>query len=96
MALEVLHKAEAGLDTAKAQVAEAMQAVEAGAGEGEAGEDAASRARLELARDERLRELQQAEDSYQIAKDLSDNLTVGYNASEVVMARLVQTGLASF
>ena len=91
MALEVLHKAEVGLEAAKAQVAEAMQAVEAGAGEGEAAEDAASRARLELARDERLRELQQAEDSYQIAKDLSDNLTVGYNASEVVMARLVQT-----
>jgi hypothetical protein len=86
MALEVLHKAEAGLDTAKTQVAEAMQAVE-----GEAGDDAAVRARLELARDERLRELQQAEDSYQIAKDLSDNLTVGYNASEVVMARLIQT-----
>jgi hypothetical protein len=93
MALEVLHKAEAGLEAAKAQVAEAMQAVETGAGEGEgeAAEDAAARARLELARDERLRELQRAEDSYQIAKDLSDNLTVGYNASEVVMARLVQT-----
>jgi hypothetical protein len=28
---------------------------------------------------------------YQIAKDLSDNLTIGYNTSEVIMARLAQT-----
>ena len=32
-----------------------------------------------------------AEDRYQICKDLSDNMTVGYNTSEVVMGRLVQT-----
>ncbi len=55
------------------------------------GEDLAERARLELARDQRMRELQTAEDRYQIAKDLSDNLTVSYNTSEVVMARLLQT-----
>lgn len=55
------------------------------------GEDLAARAKLELTRDERMRELQTAEDRYQIAKDLSDNLTVSYNTSEVVMARLMQT-----
>ncbi|MGI9285697.1 MAG: merozoite surface protein 3b [Pseudomonadales bacterium] len=55
------------------------------------GDDLAERAKLELARDERMRELQTAEDRYQIAKDLSDNLTVSYNTSEVVMARLMQT-----
>jgi hypothetical protein len=38
-----------------------------------------------------MRELQYAEDRYQIAKDLSDNLTVSYNTSEVIMARLMQT-----
>lgn len=86
MALEVLQKDEAALDAAKSDVAEAMKAVEA-----ETGDDATARARLELTRDERLRDLQRAEESYQIAKDLSDNLTVGYNTSEVVMARLVQT-----
>jgi len=42
-------------------------------------------------RDERLRELQYAEDRYQVAKDISDNLTVSYNTSEVIMARLMQT-----
>ena len=55
------------------------------------GEDLAERARLELARDEKVRDLQQEEKRYQIAKDLSDNMTVSYNTSEVVMARLVQT-----
>ena len=53
--------------------------------------DAPERAKLELARDECLRELQRQERRYQIAKDLSDNLTVGYNTSEVIMARLIQT-----
>jgi hypothetical protein len=38
-----------------------------------------------------VRALQQEEKRYQIAKDLSDNLTVSYNTSEVVMARLLQT-----
>src|SRR5690625_7702060 len=52
------------------------------------------RARLELARDERVRELQNVDARYQIAKDLSDNLTIGYNTSEVVMARLMQTNTA--
>ena len=51
-------------------------------------------AHLELKRDEQLRAVQTAEDRYQICKDLSDNLTVGYNTSEVVMARLLQTTTA--
>ncbi len=51
----------------------------------------ADRARLEMARDERVRELQNEERRYQIAKDLSDNLTISYNTSEIVMARLMQT-----
>ncbi len=35
--------------------------------------------------------MQDEEKRYQIAKDLSDNLTISYNTSEVVMARLHQT-----
>ena len=42
-------------------------------------------------RDEKLRLMQNEEKRYQIAKDLSDNLTISYNTSEVVMARLMQT-----
>lgn len=86
LALEVLKAAEGKLEAAKAQVSEAVAAVAA-----YSGEDPAERARLELARDEELRRLQNEEKRYQIAKDLSDNITIGYNTSEVVMARLVQT-----
>jgi len=86
LALEVLKTAEGKLDVAKAEVAIAMKAVE-----GFPGEDPAERAKLELARDEKVRALQDEEKRYQIAKDLSDNLTISYNTSEVVMARLLQT-----
>ncbi|MBW1637195.1 MAG: cell surface protein [Deltaproteobacteria bacterium] len=86
LALEVLKKADALLLESKTAVETAMKNVDA-----HQGEEPAERAKLELARDEKLRELQDTEKRYQIAKDLSDNLTVSYNTSEVVMARLVQT-----
>jgi hypothetical protein len=86
MALEVLEKAAAKLDAAKEGVNVAMKTVE-----GFEGDDVVERARLEMARDETVRHLQHEEKRYQIAKDLSDNLTISYNTSEVVMARLLQT-----
>jgi len=89
LALEVLSTAETRLQAAKDALAESMAAVEAFSGD-----DAAARARLEMARDEKVRALQNEEKRYQIAKDLSDNLTVSYNTSEVVMARLLQTTTA--
>ena len=89
LALELLSKAEAQLAVARSALEEASRTVAA-----HQGDDAAERARLELARDEKLRALQDQEQRYQIAKDLSDNLTVSYNTSEVVMARLMQTTTA--
>ncbi len=86
LALEVLKTAQGKLDAAKAEVNAAMTAVE-----GATTDNLAERAKLELARDEKVRALQQEEKRYQIAKDLSDNLTISYNTSEVVMARLLQT-----
>ncbi len=85
-ALELLKKADELLKASQADVQKAMNAVE-----GFQGEDAAQRARLEMARDEAVRALQTTEKKYQLAKDLSDNLTISYNTSEVVMARLLQT-----
>src|SRR5262245_24988762 len=85
LALQVLKTAETNLNGAKARMEEAIKVVEA-----YSGNEPAERAKLELARDERLRELQDEEKRYQISKDLSDNLTVGYNTSEVIMARLLQ------
>ncbi|MCF6302740.1 MAG: cell surface protein [Devosiaceae bacterium] len=86
MALEVLDKAAIVLGTKKTALQGATEALSAFS-EG----TPADRARLEMARDERVRELQNEERRYQIAKDLSDNLTISYNTSEVVMARLMQT-----
>ncbi|MEX0860509.1 MAG: cell surface protein [Cucumibacter sp.] len=86
MALEVLATAEAKLNQRR-------MALEAAAKDlsGFSSGTPADRARLEMARDERLREMQNEERRYQIAKDLSDNLTISYNTSEVIMARLMQT-----
>lgn len=86
MALEVLHTAEQRLEEKKNILNTASTAVSS-----YAGTVPADRARLEMDRDEKLREMQNEEKRYQIAKDLSDNLTISYNTSEVVMARLMQT-----
>ena len=86
LALEVLKKAEAALATAKERLTKA-----AGDVANFAGIEPAERAKLELVRDEVLRQTQDEDKRYQIAKDISDNLTIGYNTSEVIMARLVQT-----
>lgn len=86
LALDVLKTAEGKLADVKARLKSAVDKVAAFAGD-----DAAERAGLELDRDEALRALQKEEKRYQVAKDLSDNITIGYNTSEVVMTRLVQT-----
>jgi len=88
-ALDVLKQAEAIWNASKGALQQANDTVTA-----YAGDDLAERAKLELTRDERMRDLQFSEDRYQIAKDISDNLTVSYNTSEVVMARLMQTNSA--
>ena len=86
LAFEVLKTATTRLDEARAGLKEASEKVG-----NFAGTEPAERARLELARDEQLRRVQDEEKRYQIAKDLSDNLTISYNTSEVVMTRLLQT-----
>ncbi|WP_201863611.1 cell surface protein [Microvirga soli] len=85
MALEVLRTAEQKLEAAKTDLQRASDTVV-----NFKGTEVAERARLELTRDEQLRRTQDEEKRYQIAKDLSDNLTVSYNTSEVIMARLMQ------
>jgi hypothetical protein len=86
LALQVMETAEQGLTAAQAKLKTAVDAVE-----NASTDDLIARAKLELKRDEELRNVQAAEDRYQICKDLSDNLTIGYNTSEVIMGRLVQT-----
>ena len=86
LSLKVLQTAEKQLAAARKELEKAAKAVDAFKGE-----DLAARAELEMARDEKIRALQDEEKRYQIAKDLADNLTIGYNTSEVIMTRLQQT-----
>ena len=85
LSFDVLEQATSELEAAKADLQSKVADVE-----GYSGDDKTQRATLELRRDEALRALQSSDKRYQVAKDLSDNLTVGYNTSEVVMSRLVQ------
>lgn len=86
MALQILKKAEAELEGAKARLEEASKALETNTST-----DQEVIAKLELARDQRLRELQDEDKRYQVAKDLAENLSVSYNTTEVIMARLMQS-----
>ena len=86
MAFQLLKKSEAVLDEAKANLEEAAKAIESNTNE-----DREHIARLELARDQKLRDLQDEDKRYQIAKDLAENLSISYNTTEVIMARLMQT-----
>ncbi len=85
MALEILAKAEVKLEAAKKALGASSEKVS-----GFTGTEPAERAKLELERDEELRKTQEEEKRYQVAKDLSDNMTIGYNTSEVIMVRLMQ------
>jgi hypothetical protein len=85
LALEVLKTADTRMNEAKAALNAASEKVGT-----YAGTEPAERAKLELERDEYLRRTQDEDKRYQIAKDLSDNMTIGYNTSEVIMARLMQ------
>lgn len=86
LGLQLLKKAEEILDQARQELQSAADAVKAQ----EHNEDRELVARLELARDDKLRQLQDEDKRYQIAKDLAENLSISYNTTEVIMARLMQ------
>lgn len=54
------------------------------------GDDQSEKIKLELEREVALRDYQEKDKKYQIVKDLSENLTVAYSASESVFSRLNQ------
>ena len=86
LALKVLETAEKELNKAKKALDKASKTAAK-----YNGDEVSQRAELEMLRDDELRTLQTVEKKYQIAKDLSDNMTIGYNTSEVIMSRLMQT-----
>ena len=89
LALQVLKKAEVKVQEAKTRLEEAAKTLETNTNT-----DAEEIAKLELARDERLRDLQDEDKRYQVAKDLAENLSISYNTTEVIMARLLQSHAA--
>lgn len=85
LGFRVLARAEEALAAAKAGLQDAAGAIDA------AGEVPREQlAQLELARDLKLRALQDEDKRYQIAKDLAENLSIAYNTTDVIMARLMQ------
>ena len=86
LAMELLETADARLAEIKTILKEASDKVAAFQGK-----SPSERATLEMERDEKLRRMLDEDKRYQIAKDLADNLTIGYNTSEVIMSRLMQT-----
>lgn len=87
---EILEQQIPNLDTAKAELAAAQQAVTDYEGEDE-GEDESERSRLELIRDEAHDRYKKEDRIYQLCKDIAENLAIGYDVGETLVTKLRQT-----
>ncbi|HYO26550.1 MAG TPA: cell surface protein [Lacipirellulaceae bacterium] len=83
---ELLDKQLPNLDRAKAALAAAQAAVDQ-----HQGEDESQRSRLELTRDEARNAFQKEDRTYQLLKDITENLSVGYDVGETLVTKLKQT-----
>ncbi len=83
---ELLEKQLPNLDKAKAVLAAAQQAVD----DYQSG-DEAQKSRLELARDEARHAFQNEDRTYQLLKDITENLSIGYDVGETLVTKLKQT-----
>ena len=84
-AQSVLTIATEALTTKKQELDQASKNLESHTG------DLVVKTKLELARDEALRALQAEDKSFQIVKDIADDLKVAYSTAQLVFARLMQT-----
>jgi hypothetical protein len=55
------------------------------------GSDPAAKSRLELNRDEARQAFEEADRSYQLLKDIAENLAIGYDVGETLITKLKQT-----
>jgi len=85
IARELLEKDVPNLEASKKSLAAAQAAVDAG-GTGES-----DKSRLELKRDEAREAYEDQDRTYQLLKDISENLSVGYDIGETLIAKLKQT-----
>ncbi|MFK7739064.1 MAG: cell surface protein [Planctomycetota bacterium] len=53
--------------------------------------DASMRSRLQLARDQQHNDFQKEDRTYQLLKDVAENLSIGYDVGETLVAKLKQT-----
>lgn len=74
------------LEAAKQGLANAQEAVDKFAGD-----DEGTRSRLELSRDEARHKFEQEDRTYQLLKDIAENLSVGYDVGETLITKLKQT-----
>jgi hypothetical protein len=73
-------------DAAKGELTKSQERVNSFAGGSES-----ERSRLELARDETHRRFQDEDRTYQLLKDVAENLAIGYDVGETLIAKLKQT-----
>lgn len=73
------------LEQAKQGLADAQKTVD------DMADDDAKRSRLELARDEARHAFEDADRTYQLLKDISENLAIGYDVGETLITKLKQT-----
>jgi hypothetical protein len=74
------------LDAARKGLADAQAAVD-----GFTGDNEGERSRLELKRDEARHKFEEEDRSYQLLKDIAENLSVGYDVGETLVTKLKQT-----
>ena len=86
MATELYEKQKPMLDAATKALADAQTAIDSFQGE-----EAAQRGRMELARDEARQKYQEEDRTYQLLKDISENLSIGYDVGETLITKLKQT-----
>jgi hypothetical protein len=55
------------------------------------GKDATAKSRLEMTRDEARHAYEKEDRSYQLLKDITENLSIGYDVGETLIAKLKQT-----
>lgn len=85
LARELLEKQLPHLEKAKDALAFSQQAIDEHQG------DESSLGRLELVRDEARNEFQKQDRIYQLVKDISENLSIGYDVGETLITKLKQT-----
>ncbi|MEZ5963806.1 MAG: cell surface protein [Planctomycetota bacterium] len=84
-ARELLEKQTATWDAAKEKMAGAQAALDDFKG------DASGKSSLELKRDEAVHRFGQEDRSYQLLKDIAENLAIGYDVGETLITKLKQT-----